>query len=143
MPIAIGADCENISLPDGFGAKRRGRQMATYNELTDAAGKINASALMRLALQRARSEQAAYKAMGWTRKFSVVLSQSLIMIWCSAKAQRDAKIAAKLTAAMTPNQRNAQMLELNAELAESAIPARRDLAIVLRASAAALRGMEA
>ena len=111
----------------------------TYSDLTDASGKINASVLMRLALQRARSEQAAYNAMGWTRKFSVVLSQSLIMIWCSAKAQRDAKIAAKLTAAMTPNQRNAQMLELNAELAESAIPARRDLALVLRASAAALR----
>ena len=115
----------------------------TYADLTDASGKINPSALMLLALQRARSEQAAYKAMGWTRKFSVVLSQSLVMIWCSAKSQRDAKIAAKLREAMTPNQRNAQMLELNAKLAEGAIPARRDLAIVLRASAAALRGMGA
>lgn len=51
----------------------------------------------------------------------------------------DATVAERLAAGLTPAERTARALELNAEIATSAIPPRLDAAASLRERAAALR----
>jgi len=72
-------------------------------------------------------------------RFRRWLGDELRLAWDSAIALRDARAAELAIAALTPIERAARRLELQAELAASAIPSRREEAARLRAETAAMR----
>jgi len=87
------------------------------------------------AIALARTRASAPPAGRWRRW----LADELRLAWDSAIALRDARAAELAIAALTPTERATRRLELQAELAASAIPSRREEAETLRAEAAAIR----
>jgi hypothetical protein len=89
------------------------------------------------AIALARTRASVPPAGHFRRRFG----DELRLAWGSAIALRDAQSAEIWVAALSPTERAARRLELNAELAASAIPSRREEAKRLHAEATALRAM--
>jgi hypothetical protein len=104
-----------------------------------ASGRFDRTAIMRLALERARRECDAFAAIGLPQAWTVLFAHELRLVWQVAKTAMDGVIAARLAARTAPAERAARALELRAEIALGALPPRESEAADLRAEAAAVR----
>jgi len=107
-----------------------------------ASGRFDRRLIMAIAIRRTRAELAGFAALGLRRSWAAEFAHQLRLTWQVAKTAMDTLIAERLAATLTPSERAARTLELNAEIALGAIPPRPEEAAELRARAAALRNAD-
>ena len=79
------------------------------------AGAINRSMLMRIAMQRARRELAAYAAIGAPRPWPELLGEELRRTWSIAEMMRQCRQGRRDHAALTPAEQHIRQLEFRLE----------------------------
>jgi len=83
--------------------------------LITPAGAINRSMLMRIALQRARRELAAYAAIGAPRPWPELLGEELRRTWSIAKVMYECEQGRRELSTLTPAARHIRQLEFRLE----------------------------
>lgn len=116
-----------------------GKLTATYQDTVHSSGNFNFSAIMQIAVMRTRAEVAGFARIGRPRSFRSLIAGELRLVWQSAKSIRASVMAGIERDSLSPTERRARRLELQAEIAESAIPSRNLEARALRLRAAQLR----
>jgi hypothetical protein len=110
-----------------------------YGDTVRDDGAFDRAAIMLIAVARTRKDVEGFARIGRRRAFRDSIAGELRLVWQSARAIRASLMAGRTDGALSPVERRARRLELAAEIAEGAIPARRDDAAKLRARAAGLR----
>lgn len=119
--------------------------MATWNDLANSihnTGEIDANLVLDIAEARAHREFEAWEKVGLPRSWAKCFAEAVTLTLTSAQTIRDNEIAMRLRAALPASEQWARTAELQAEIAETAIPPRHAEAAWLRRKAAALRVVE-
>lgn len=109
--------------------------MYSYRDIVSEDGHINPRALMAVAVATAKFERGGCRKIGWERSWQEVMGEALKSVWESARVARACALARAEIAKLPKQERLARQFDLKAELAETAIPPRRDEARKYRAHA--------
>lgn len=119
--------------------------MLSYRDIRayiETRGRIPSGMVRRVARLQAEQELQRSAKIGWRRDFDEVFAHRLTMVNEWAKAFLDDHLYQIERAKLTPYEREARTCELNAALAESAIPPSYERARLCRAQAAEMRARD-
>lgn len=109
--------------------------MYSYQDIVSEDGQVNPRALMAVAVATARFEREGCRKIGWERSWQEVMGEALKSVWESARVARACILTRAEIAKLPTQERLARQFDLKAELAETAIPPRRDEARSYRTQA--------
>jgi hypothetical protein len=102
---------------------------------------IDQAAVEALAHERAAREHKACAEMGWSRRYADIYDWALTLTLMEARTALDGELAYRAYAALPAHEQWARSAELEAEIADGAIPPRHADAARFRNQAAALRAV--
>lgn len=110
-----------------------------YLDTVNADGSYNLRVIMQIAVLKTRAEVEGFNRIGRPMTFKCLFPGELKKVWGSAQNIRASWEAGRENSKFSPLERRARRLELQAEIAEGAIPSRREEARDLRSRALRLR----